>query len=562
MSHHGRSSRETGRGRDAVAKACGADVELGNFVMGGSPSSDTGREASRALLREVSGVPHLQMLGATPAAEWARAVAAYEVGYYNGSGAAGSSLVGSDPQDWGRKFLATNGGCVYIDLDHLEICLPEVISAYDHVAAWHAMLRVARAAQVAANAKLPVGQSIEVLANNSDGQSHSYGSHLSFLMTGRAWSNVFNRRLHYLLFLASFQASAIAITGQGKVGAENGAAPVAYQVAQRADFFEQLVGEQTTYSRPIVNARDEPLCGPATGTPQADLARLHCIFFDSTLCHVSSLLKVGMMQIVLAMIEAERVDHRLVLEDPVDAVVRWSHDPTLKTACPMVSGSARSILELQESFFEQAERFVADGGCEGIVPHASDILALWNDTLRKLVARDFAALAARLDWVLKLQTIERVLQRRSGLSWSSPEIKHIDHLYSSLDQAQGLYWAYEAGGAVERVVGERDIEQFVQRPPEDTRAWTRTALLRIAHPDEVYAVDWDSITFTHDGHGYWPRRRRVDLANPLAHTRAEVEALCRGASSLEEILAVLGATDVSVSPQSNNPANAWLLGQS
>ena len=34
----------------------------------------------------------------------------------------------------------------------------------------------------------------------------------------------------------------------------------------------------------------------------------YCIFFDNTLCHVATLLKIGLMQIVLAMIEAERVD--------------------------------------------------------------------------------------------------------------------------------------------------------------------------------------------------------------------------------------------------------------
>mgnify|MGYP000615072306 CR=1 FL=1 len=51
-----------------------------------------------------------------------------------------------NPQDWGRKFLATNGGCIYIDSNHLEICLPEVRRALEHVAAWHAMLRIARAA--------------------------------------------------------------------------------------------------------------------------------------------------------------------------------------------------------------------------------------------------------------------------------------------------------------------------------------------------------------------------------------------------------------------------------
>ena len=92
-----------------------------------------------------------------------------------------------NPQDWGRKYLPANGGCAYIDLNHLELCLPEVTSAFDHIACWHAMLRIARRALVAANEKMPEGKQIQALVNNSDGRGNSYGSHLNFLLTRRAW---------------------------------------------------------------------------------------------------------------------------------------------------------------------------------------------------------------------------------------------------------------------------------------------------------------------------------------------------------------------------------------
>src|SRR5205823_1326504 len=157
---------------------------------------------------------------------------------------------------------------------------------------WHAMLRIARDALAAANAKLPAGQTIHVLVNNSDGRDNAYGSHLNFLITRREWDNIFVRKLHHMLYLAAFQVSSIVYTGQGKVGSENGMPAVAFQLSQRADFFETLTGMQTTHERPIVNSRDEALCGerPSSyGTrsvsPSSDLARLHCIFFDNTLCH-------------------------------------------------------------------------------------------------------------------------------------------------------------------------------------------------------------------------------------------------------------------------------------
>ena len=130
-----------------------------------------------------------------------------------------------------------------------SVCIPEVLSAYDHVAAWHAMLRVARDALDAANARQPPDARIQVLVNNSDGSSNSYGSHLNFLLTRQAWDDMFRRKLHQLLYLAAYQASSIVFTGQGKVGAENGAPRVRYQLSQRADFLERLVGTQTITAR-------------------------------------------------------------------------------------------------------------------------------------------------------------------------------------------------------------------------------------------------------------------------------------------------------------------------
>src|SRR5689334_5427027 len=138
--------------REQVPKLCGADIELGNFILGVDRVRGSGREASRAVLREIE----------APYADRDR---------YPGrlvQSAGGWGIAAYDPQDWGRKYLAENGGCFYIDLDHVEACLPEVLSAYDHVAAWHAMLRIARRALDAANAKLPPGQKVHVLVNNSD----------------------------------------------------------------------------------------------------------------------------------------------------------------------------------------------------------------------------------------------------------------------------------------------------------------------------------------------------------------------------------------------------------
>jgi proteasome accessory factor A len=423
-----------------------------------------------------------------------------------------------------RRFLASNGGCAYIDIDHVEICLLEVISAFDHVAAWHAMLRIVRTSLDNANQGRRRDNRIQVLVNNSDGQGNSYGSHLNFMIGRRTFDNIFWRKAHYLQFLASFQVSSILLTAQGKVGAENGRPSTPYQLSQRADFFETLQGIQTTYNRPLINARDEALCGRRGFDDPSAPARLHVIFFDSALAHGSAFFRVGPMQLILTLLELGLVNSRLILDDPLAALQCYSHDPTLKARAELISGVRLTALELQSAYLEEVKRHAARGVFEGIVPRADEIVALWEDTLIKFANDDLMALAPRLDWVMKLMAIERALERHPDLDWDSAEIKVIDHMYSSLDN-DGLYWAYESSGFAEQLVTPERIGHFTANPPADTRAWTRAMLLRRADPDSIVSVDWDTITFKLRGRYSWPTYRTFDLADPLSFTWAEAHPI-------------------------------------
>jgi Pup amidohydrolase len=506
----------TRRPHNRMPKLIGSDVELGNFLEGSPSRHGSGREASRLLLHEVPGIP------------------ATNDGYKSDSLS----------QDWGRKFLPANGGCIYIDLDHLELCTPEVTSAFDYVAAWHAMLLIARQAQQQANARAPAGRKVHVLINNSDGLGNSYGGHLNFLVSRRTWDDLFYRKLHYQALLASYQVTSMVFTGQGKVGAENGAPAVAYQISQRADFFETMTGLATTHRRPLVNSRDEPLCGLVSfckGMTRRDSApaRLHCIFYDSNLCHVACLLKAGMMQIVLAMFEAGRMPGRLILDDPLRAATRLSHDPTLRAKVRTACGKRFTAVEWQLLLLEKAQRFMETGGCEGVVPRAQEILAVASDTLEKLQGGNLPALAGRLDWILKMLILQRAIEQHPGLKWDSLEMKHLDHLYSSLDPDEGLYWLYEKAGAVDRVATPVQIERFACEPPQDTRAFTRAMLLRMAGPKGISRMDWDYITIKVPSRWSWSKYRTLEMPDPLGQTRQMAAPAFESSQNLDEALSAL-----------------------
>lgn len=519
MSTHNEQSASESAANRHQPKLCGGDLELGNFISGLHRTHGTGCEASRALLREFDGV----------------------------SGSASGGMVKWTTQDWGRKFLQ-NGGCAYIDLNHLEICLPEVTSAFDHVAYTHALYRLAQQAADKVNARLAEGQHLHVLANNSDGKDHSYGSHLNVLLHRNAWEDIFCRRLVHQGFLAAFQVSSLVFTGQGKVGAENGAPAINFQLSQRADFMEMICAHQTTYRRPIINSRDESLCGEsrvAVSDPvTAEMARLHVIFYDQNLCQVAGLLKVGVLQIILAMMEARCVDPGLLLDDPVAAAIGWSHDPSLRRRLSLASGVDVTAVELQLRFCEQARDFVESGRCEGIVPDADFILELWSDTLEKLHRGNLAALAGRLDWVLKLSMLQQAMQSRGVHDWASPMVRHLDQVYSSLDPQQGPFWAFEKSGRVERLIHEERLLRCLTHPPEDTRAWTRTKLIGLGNDSvRVDGVDWDWVRFSLRGaHRFAPvERYTVHLANPLGWNRKEAQTGFDRVHDVRATLQSLGA---------------------
>jgi Pup amidohydrolase len=528
--HQWQDSRE-GALRSGVPKVLGADVELANFILGLHTPGGSGPEASRRLLDAIPGIGSRACATATAI-------------------------------DQGRKYLSSNGGCAYIDSDHLEVALCETLSAYDHVAHWRAMLAVARRAMRRVNEELPEGYRLQILANCSDGLGNSYGSHVNVLLTREAWNDIFSRKTHYLAYLAAFQISSIVFTGQGKVGSERDRPWADFQLSQRADFMETLANNDTMVFRGVVNTRDEPHAGLASHAAQPPLARLHVIFFDSTLCQVATLLRVGTLQMIAAMLEAGYVDANLALEDPLEALGTWSRDPTLSARAGMVNGGSRTAVELQLEFLTAAKRFAARGSFDAIVPEADRLLELWEDTLLKLEARDFDALSRRLDWVVKRRLLRSVLASRPDLTWRSPAVKQLDQLYASLDEADGPFWALERAGELDRVVSDETIARADCEPPDDTRAWTRAQLLRLAGDAHIDQVDWDRIRLSTKRPGSWiPSTRTVHMPLPFGATRAINERHFIDNVPLEAVLDALRAADDDMSSAAVRvpPPTVWTV---
>ena len=205
---------------------------------------------------------------------------------------------------------------------------------------------------------LPPGEEIVIYKNNSDGKGNSYGCHENYLVD-RALP--FSRIVHELTpHLVSRQV----YTGAGKIGEEvsygNAAAP-AFQLSQRADFFEEEVGLETTLKRPIINTRDEPHADPQK------YRRLHVIVGDANLSEVATFLKVGVTALVLAMIEDDfHAGRDLRLAQPVSAIRSVSRDTTMRTTVELASGGSLTAVELQWELYDLARKYAAERGLEAL----------------------------------------------------------------------------------------------------------------------------------------------------------------------------------------------------
>ena len=163
--------------------------------------------------------------------------------------------------------VLTNGARYYVDHAHPEYSTPECADALELVCADKAGERILARSMQAARRLVEPGQEIVVYKNNSDGKGNSYGTHENYLID-RALP--FASLVRYLL---PWFVTRQVFTGAGKIGSENGAAAVDYQISSRADFFEEEVGLETTLKRPIVNTRRAARRPAAVPAPPRDRGR-------------------------------------------------------------------------------------------------------------------------------------------------------------------------------------------------------------------------------------------------------------------------------------------------
>jgi Pup amidohydrolase len=415
--------------------------------------------------------------------------------------------------------ILPNGARYYVDHAHPEYSTPECASPRQLVVHDKAGERVLERSLTELHHILPPGQRIAIYKNNSDGKGNSYGTHENFLVDRGTPFGIIVRDL--TPFLVSRQI----YTGAGKLGGE---APWderdrhRYQLSQRADFFEAEVGLETTLKRPIINTRDEPHADPDK------YRRLHVIVGDANMSEVATYLKLGTTSIVLKMIEDEYLPD-LTMANPVAALHEVSRDLSCTARLHLADGRRLKAVEIQWEYLERARKYVEQ---EDDTPDNRDVLQRWENVLSALES-DPLSLQRELDWVAKYRLLESY-RERDGLAWSDPKLRLIDLQYHDVRTDKGLYYRMAATGKVDRLVSDREIEQAVMEPPEDTRAYFRGRCIA-RYPDAIAAASWDSMIFDTGKEAL----QRIPMREPLRGTREHVAGLldrAPDAASLVDLL--------------------------
>ena len=380
---------------------------------------------------------------------------------------------------WGRSsnVFLENGARLYLDVgSHPEYATPECDRLVDLVAHDKAGERILEHLMAAAEVRLHeegISGDVYLFKNNTDSAGNSYGCHENYLV---ARQGEFSRMADVLIpFLVTRQI----FTGAGKV--TQGPRGAAFSISQRAEHIWEGVSSATTRSRPIINTRDEP---------HADAERyrrLHVIVGDSNMSEFTTFLKVGTTDAVVRMVEENAVMRDLSLENPIRAIREISHDLAFTRKLRLANGRELTAVEIQREYHERASRFIERRGADAVTRRIMDE---WGSALEAIAGGDLDRLATKIDWVAKQRLLERY-RAKHDLPLSHPKIALMDLAYHEVSRRRGLHYLLERRGAMERVVGEKDVQRAMREPPQTTRARLRGEFIRQAKlRRRDYTVDW------------------------------------------------------------------------
>jgi proteasome accessory factor A len=426
--------------------------------------------------------------------------------------------------------ILTNGSRYYVDHAHPELSTPECISPRSALIYDLAGEEIIRRSMELANERFSSQVEFIAYKNNSDGKGNSYGCHENYLVDRKVPFGALARSV-----MPHFVTRQVFL-GAGKVGAENrrdGERVPEFQISQRADFFEEEVGLETTVRRPIVNTRDEPHGDPTR------FRRLHVIAGDANMSQWATFMKLGTTCLVLAVIEDGKFPSWLQIANPVDDIRRVSHDIDLDVSLTpggivtLADGRTIRALDVQFALASSVSQWLFGAAMD---PTGGDGELIVNEWLRVIeqLDQDPEQTADRIDWVAKAKLLTGMAQRH-GNEWNTSRMRALDLQYHDMRRDKGL----AARLGLRTLVTTEEFQSAESHPPTETRAYFRGRCIE-KFGSQIVSGNWDSLVFDL-GREYLVR---IPMMDPLKGTAQLVESLIDNSSTAEELITALGESAV------------------
>lgn len=418
------------------------------------------------------------------------------------------------------NIILTNGARFYVDHAHPEYSSPEVTTPQEAIIWDKAGEKIIQMA--ASLAGRVMNSEIYIYKNNTDNKGVSYGTHENYLVARKVpFAKIVD-------VLTTFFVTRQIYTGAGRLGVGTSECESRFQISQRADFFETLVGLETTMRRPIINTRDEPHADPNL------FRRLHVIIGDANLSEVATLLKLGATSLILGMIEEGFLDDfDLQLADPLQGLKEVSRDLELKQKLLCKSGKEFTALEIQQNFLNKAKEWVKKNGETD--SETKEVLYWWELVLNGLV-EDFYKLANCIDWIAKFKIMKNI-KSKDNLDWNDPVLQMLDLQYADLNSSRSIAQLLTRRGSLIRLTAEKEVELAMKNPPGSTRAWFRGQSL-LKFPESIAGASWDSVIFDV---GVDRPLVRIPTLDPLKGTQSQVGELFEISTTAGDLIRRLGA---------------------
>lgn len=410
------------------------------------------------------------------------------------------------------NIFTRNGSRLYLDVgSHPEIATAECDSLtqlLNHEQAGDLVVdKLAQRAEEALAADRVDGR-VYLFKNNVDSVGNSYGCHENYLVSRHLPLRSLGKQL--LPFMITRQL----ICGAGMVGRATGGFQPGFVLSQRADQVWEGISSATTRARPIINTRDEP-----HGDSER-FRRMHVIVGDSNMSETTFALKIGSTLLVLEMIEAGVTLPDFEMDNPIGHIRDIARDMTGSTPLLLKDGGTVTALEVQEATLAAATQWLEERPDEGTpTEELRRVVDLWTRQLTALRTQDFSQVDREIDWVIKLNLLNRY-RERLGEDWTHPKLAQIDLTYHDIRPGRGLFPLLESRGMVERWTTDEAIEAAVDTAPETTRARLRGQLIHRA--EELGApitTDWVHLKVNE------PESRLVELLDPFEPVDARVDEL-------------------------------------